>query len=159
MILGVDQGLLLYDLLKTKERAKLCSNWLRYSFQLDFLLAAWARHERKSDTKGCPLVLKKLNYAVRVEYVTTGEASASFSTQFLRVTDRAKFILVNSFEVADLLGTFCVQAWEALALLADTLAGMTTVKSLFTEGNCGDVDFFFGFASVDNHLDCDFLFL
>ena len=94
-----------------------------------------------------------------MENVSTGETSAGFSAQLLRVADRAEFIFVNSFEVADLLSTLCVQAWEALALLGDALAGMTTFEGLFTEGNCGNVDFFLGFASVNNHLDGDFLFL
>ena len=69
LILGIYQGLFLYDLLKAEERAKLGCDRIRQSLQLDFLLATWARHESKCDAESCPFVFEELDHTVCVKYV------------------------------------------------------------------------------------------
>lgn len=60
-VFGAIQSLLFDNLLETEERAKFLLNWLRQSLELDLLLAAWAREEAESDSKGGPLMLQKVD--------------------------------------------------------------------------------------------------
>ena len=74
LISGIDQSLSLHDFFESKQRAKLLCNRLGHSLQLNFLLAARARHEGEGDPQSAPFVLQELHHAVSMEHVATREA-------------------------------------------------------------------------------------
>ena len=71
-------------------------------------------------------MLEQVHEAVRVEDVATGEARARLGTELRRVADGAELVLVDTLEVANLLGAGRIEAWKTLALLGDAFAGMAT---------------------------------
>ena len=55
-------------------------------------------------------MFEQLNDTVGVEDMTTAKFGTGFSSELLRVADCAKFVLIGSFEVADLLSTLFINA-------------------------------------------------
>ena len=54
-------------------------------------------------------MLKKVYHTISVKNVPAGEARASFGAQLLRVADRAHGLVVYPIEVANSLGTGCIE--------------------------------------------------
>ena len=80
-------------------------------------------------------MLEQLDNTIGVEHVATAELRAGFGTELTRVADSAEFVLIGALEVSSLLSAVSVEAWKALALFRDTLAGVATLfMGLLTEG-------------------------
>ena len=81
-------------------------------------------------------MLEKVDHTIGVKDMPAREARASLSAQLLRVADRAHGLVVYPIEVANSLGTGCIETRQAFALIRDTFAGMPTCfMGLITEGN------------------------
>ena len=65
-----------------------------------------------------------------MEDVSAAELGTGLSTQLLSETNRTELVLMDVIEESIVLGTCLVQAWQALALILDTLACMATVERL-----------------------------
>ena len=95
-------------------------------------------------------MLEELDETVGVEDMTTRELGACFSTEFARIANGAQLILIDALKVPNLLSTLSVEAREAMALIVDTSACMTTPVILFAECSSGHLLFLDRSASVDH---------
>jgi len=75
-------------------------------------------------------MLKKLNYTISVENVSTRQLRASLGTKFASVADRAKFVLVDTMEVSRFFSTGCIEARHAFPLITNSFASMATLECL-----------------------------
>ena len=85
-------------LLKSNKRAKLASNRLRNTCDVNLLLATWAVHEGKSNSERGPFVLEKLYDAICVKDMTAGKLGTSFSSELTSVADCTQLVLINTLE-------------------------------------------------------------
>ena len=71
-------------------------------------------------------MLEQVDDTIGVEDVTTWQARARLSAELLRVADCAHGLLIDSIVVSHSLCAGSIKTWQALALVSNTFAGMST---------------------------------
>ncbi len=134
LLLGVDHGLLFNSFLESNERTKDCSDGARDALDVDLSVALRTAHEGKVDLCCSPSVLQKVNYAASVEHVATAKLGASLCSKFARVANATKLVGIDVTLV--MLGcATCLDAWETLFLICDTITVMAAVEGLEANRN------------------------
>lgn len=156
LLLGVEESLFFNSLFKADERAELCSNRTGHPLDVNLHLAGRALHEGEAYAKARPLVLEKIDNAVRVEDVATAQSRASLHAKLSGVANAAKFICVDASFVMGT-GAGWAQAWQTVSLVGHSLTRVAAFE-LFAAGLEGRLALVGDLSCVD-HKRLDFFWL